>query len=138
MITVCTIFCLFFISVIFHLQKISIISLFKRFNNFWLQDCLGKDIVPFVSITDGCILTLYMYLYTVDSFIFVGYQFSWILWVQVNKELCIFFLFCMQRLAKSRNQISMKMQLFINPRQLISKKINESTVILEMNSKIAE
>lgn len=62
---------------------------------------------------------------TVDTLLFVGYQFSWISWVDVNHE---FINVCLQTLAKLLNQISAKLQISLNLLKLVAMKITESTV----------
>lgn len=53
---------------------------------------------------------------TVDSLLFVGYQFSLISWVDVNHE---FINVCLQTLAKPLNQISAKLQISLNLLKLV-------------------
>ena len=53
---------------------------------------------------------------------------SWTTKLKVQR-MTNFIMACMQTSAKPRNQISMNMQVFLNPQKLVPTKINESTVI---------
>lgn len=71
---------------------------------------------------------------TVDSFIFVGYAFCVDIVVagdprnQIFKEYYIFPIVLYADFGKPRKQISTKMVIFLNPRNLVPTKITGSTV----------
>ena len=62
--------------------------------------------------------------------IFVGFVVKAEPRIQMFNEYYFFNRFCIERLAKPRNQISRNMQVFSHPRKLIPTDINESTVDL--------
>ena len=72
--------------------------------------------------------------HTVNSLLFVGYQFSWISWVQVNYEIvsstndqCS--MVYTRTWAKPKDQISKNTQVFPYPQKLVHIKINESRLL---------
>ena len=64
---------------------------------------------------------------------FVGYFVTGEPRIQMFNELQSFFRLSMQRFPKPRNQISTKMQVILNPRKLIPKKINDFTLVVCYN-----